>query len=93
MPNGQELMKSAIAVPISRPANQSVTIFVISTLSSTPPIPAATRAADCGPQSGTAAITSPPATIKSSASDTTRRSPNRRARPLPGSATTIPGRK
>jgi len=39
MPSGQEFRNTAIAVPISLPANQSVTIFDIKTFSSTPPVP------------------------------------------------------
>ena len=50
IPSGQELTNTAIAVAISLPANQSVTIFDISTLSSTPPMPATSRPASCSVQ-------------------------------------------
>jgi len=39
MPIGQLLTSSAKAVPISRPTNQSVAIFVNRTLSRTAPMP------------------------------------------------------
>jgi len=42
---GHELTKIAIAVAISLPANQSATIFVIWTLSRTPPAPPSNRPA------------------------------------------------
>src|SRR3954468_4147247 len=47
IPAGHELTKIAMAVAISLPANQSVTIFDIRTLSTTPPMPAKMRPAIC----------------------------------------------
>ena len=41
IPAGQELTKIAIEVAISLPANQSVTILDMTTLSTTPPMPPA----------------------------------------------------
>ncbi len=47
MPTGHELTKMPMAVAMSRPANQSVTILVMNTVTNTPPAPATTRAATC----------------------------------------------
>jgi hypothetical protein len=46
MPIGQLLTRMANAVPISRPANQSVVILVSRTLSSTAPVPPMRRPAN-----------------------------------------------
>jgi hypothetical protein len=91
MPTGQELTKSAMAVATSRPANQSTSIFVITTFRTTPPIPASTRPAVTQAQSGPKAASAAPQTISAIASPTTRFSPNRAAIAPPGSATTTPG--
>ena len=46
MPIGQLLTRMANAVPISRPMNQSVVIFVSRTLTSTAPLPLMMRPAN-----------------------------------------------
>jgi len=75
MPSGQEFRNTAIAVPISLPANQSVTIFDIKTFSSTPPVPANRRPASCSSQLVEPAIVSPPQAIRASPAMTTVLSP------------------
>ena len=91
MPTGQEFTKIAIAVAISRPANQSTSSFVITMLRITPPVPATSRPAISHPAEGASATITAPASIATSASTTMRFSPSRAARTPPGSATTAPG--
>ena len=86
-------MKIAIASTISRPANQSVTIFDIGTLSSTAPMPDSSRpvARPAKPVARLAA--KPPAAISSRPKATIRLSPKRRPSAPPGRAMNRPGRK
>src|SRR5947209_6291203 len=91
IPAGQELTKIAMAVAISLPANQSVTIFDINTLSMTPPMPAPTRPAICQCHVGANAMRRPPAIIRIRPKRTTRLSPKRRPISPPGNAKAIPG--
>jgi hypothetical protein len=93
MPAGQELTKIAIAVAISLPANQSVTILVIRTLSNTPPPPATSRPAICHPHDSDATIASSPASISARAKATVTLSPNFWPIAPPGSASATPGVK
>ncbi len=83
----------AIAVAISLPANQSVTILVIWTLSSTPPAPATSRPAICRLHACENAIARPPASISSSAAITVVLSPNFWPIAPPGNASATPGVK
>ena len=76
MPAGHELTKIAIAVAISLPANQSVTIFVSWTLSNTPPAPAISRPAICTAPGIRSAMASSPISINTSAPSTVALSPN-----------------
>ena len=92
-PAGHELTKIAIAVAISRPANQSVSILVISTLSSTPPLPAIMRPTICQPQASEAAIASEPTSISPNPTATAGLSPNLRPIAPPGNAIATPGVK
>jgi len=92
-PAGHELTKIAIAVAISLPANQSVTIFDISTLSKTPPPPAISRPAICQPQESEAIMASWPINISSSAPDTVALSPNLFPIAPPGNDNATPGVK
>jgi len=93
MPAGHELTKIAIAVAISLPANQSATIFVICTLSMTPPAPLTTLPAICMNQESDSAIARPPISINDSATSTVCLSPNFRPIAPPGKASTTPGAK
>ena len=52
MPTGQELIKIAIAVAVSFPANQSVNIFVSTTLIIAAPAPATSRPVICNGHDG-----------------------------------------
>ena len=91
MPTGQELTKIAIAVAISRPANQSVTIFDMETFRSTPPIPDRIRPTSWAAHDSPSVIRTPPATMRQRPLTTTRRSPKRRPNEPPGIASAIPG--
>ena len=77
IPTGQEFIKIAIAVAISCPENQSVTIFVNTTLIITAPAPAASRPAICNGHEGASAISTPPASMRASAPITVALSPSR----------------
>ena len=93
MPTGHEVTKMAIAVAISLPANQSVTIFVIMTPSKTPPPPAISRPAICQPQESDATMASWPINISTSAPATVALSPNLFPIAPPGSDSATPGVK
>ena len=77
MPTGQELIKIAIAVAVSFPANQSVNIFVSTTLIIAAPAPATSRPVICNGHDGANAISTPPASMRASAPSTVALSPNR----------------
>ena len=70
IPAGHELTKIAIAVAISLPANQSVSIFVSCTLRITPPIPATSRAAICRFHESANAMVKLPTSISANAPST-----------------------
>ncbi len=91
MPTGQELTNMPMAVAISLPANQSVTILDIRTLRMTPPMPANRRPPICISQLGDSAIMTPPQTISTSPNTTAGLSPKRLPILPPGSASTMPG--
>jgi hypothetical protein len=91
MPTGQEFTKIPMADAISLPANQSVIIFDISTLSSTPPMPARSRPASCQPHADANAISSPPPIISARPNSTAALSPQRRPISPPGRAMARPG--
>ena len=93
MPAGQELTKIAIAVAISSPANQSATILVSCTLSSTPPAPATSLPAICQFQESVRAIARLPASISASAASTVALSPNLCPIAPPGNDSATPGVK
>src|SRR5262249_23157124 len=89
-PSGQLVMNIDIAVTISRSANQSVTILVITTLIRTAPIPLISLpAVTIGNDS--VAVRTPPATISDNPKRTTFLAPKRCPRRPPGSANTAPG--
>ncbi|MEY9648115.1 hypothetical protein ABIF26_002468 [Bradyrhizobium elkanii] len=75
MPAGHELMKMAIAVAISRPANQSATILVIRTFRRTPPMPAVSRPAICTLHDVDVVISNSPTSIIRRPARTTTLSP------------------
>jgi hypothetical protein len=91
IPTGQEFTKIPIAVAISRPANQSVTIFDIRTFSTTPPTPAITRPAICASHAAPKVETAPPSVISANPARTAPLSPKNRPIAPPGSAITRPG--
>ena len=93
MPAGHELTKIAIAVAISLPANQSVTIFVIKTLRMTPPAPATSRPAICQPQESDSHHGELADQHQQQRADTVALSPNLFPIAPPGNASTTPGAK
>jgi hypothetical protein len=93
MPAGHELTRIAIAVAISFPANQSATILVSCTLSSTPPAPATSRPAICQLQLSPSAIARLPVNITSRAAIAAALSPNFRPIAPPGNESATPGVK
>ncbi|MEJ2435688.1 MAG: hypothetical protein P8Y53_22040 [Pseudolabrys sp.] len=80
-----------MAVTISRRANQSATILVISTLISTAPTPLASRPAASNAKDDATPINAPPAAISASPASTTRLAPKRWPSTPPGSAMKMPG--
>ena len=90
-PNGQLAIEIAIAVTISRPANQSVTILATSTVSRTAPVPEISRPAAAAANDALSPITAPPSAINASPTSTTRLAPKRWPSMPPGKAITMPG--
>ena len=90
-PSGQLDTRVAIAVVISRPANQSAIILVTSTLNSTEPVPESSRPAAADANDELTPIIAPPATIRARPASTIRFAPKRWPSIPPGSAMKIPG--
>ena len=90
-PNGQLAIEIAMAVTISRPANQSVTILATSTVSSTAPVPEISRPAAAVANDALTPITTPPIAISAKPTSTTHLAPKRWPSMPPGSAITMPG--
>src|SRR5262249_20848579 len=80
----------AVAVTISRPANQSVINFVMTTLMRTAPMPLIRRPLAATGNSS-AAVSAPPMAISSKPTRTMLFAPKRCPRSPPGNAITVPG--
>ena len=80
-----------MAVTISRPANQSVTILEISTVTRTAPVPLTMRPAAAIANDEPNPIIAPPTAISASPTSTTRFAPKRWPSMPPGKAMTTPG--
>ena len=90
-PTGHAVSITAIAVAISRPANQSAVILISRMFMSTEPPPLTRRPAAAPAKLSLHAVRSPPTTMSARLATTARRSPTRWPMRPPGSASTTPG--
>src|SRR5215471_16870366 len=91
IPTGQALMRMVMAQIISRPANQSVSILVRSTLRRIAPAAETARPIAIAAKPPAAPMSALPVAIRARPVRTTRRSPNRAPKRPPGNEKKIPG--
>ena len=90
-PTGQAVSTAAIAVAISRPANQSAVILIRRMFMRTAPPPLRSRPAAAPTKPSLHAVRSPPTTMAARPQTTARRSPKRWPINPPGSDSATPG--